>query len=74
MAFTSSAAFSPNVPTIDVDSIVTGKAIKSGTLGASDAATVEGTTMDDVEMKFRKFWPSHSTSIELKCPTPSMSH
>ena len=50
MAFINSATSSRDVPTIDVDSIVVGKVVTSGTVGASDVARVERTTMDDVGM------------------------
>ena len=50
MALTNSATFSPDVPADVVGSVVAGKVVASGTVGASDAARVEGTPVDTAGM------------------------
>lgn len=51
MALTNYASFSPNALAI-VDFVVTGNVVASGVIGASEAASVEGTTVDIVGMTF----------------------
>lgn len=50
MAFTSSAALSPDAPDVVVDYVVTGNVVAGGFVGASEAVNVEGTIMDTVGM------------------------
>ena len=50
MAFTSSAAFSADVPTAVVDLVVIGSGVAGGTVGANDASNVEGTIVDTMGM------------------------
>lgn len=49
MAFTSSIVFIVDVPTA-IDLVVNGSVVASGTIGAKDAANVEGTVVVTVGM------------------------
>ena len=52
MALTNLSASSPSAPAAYVDSAVTGNDVAGGAVGASEAASVEGTVVDIVGMTF----------------------
>ena len=52
MALINLSASSPDVPTADVDSVVTRNVVAGGVVGASEAASVEGTIVDTFGMTF----------------------
>jgi len=67
MALFNLSTSSLDVPIV-VDSAVTGNDVAGAAVGASEAASVEGTAIDTIGMMFAEVDATQSISIGLNCP------